>query len=167
MTQQVVAAKVDREQLRDQIRAKYVEVAVEPEKGFHFHTGHPLAAMLGYDPAEVDWLPASAVESFAGTGNPFSMGRLGEGETALDIGCGPGQIVLKLAQRWPGWHFTGVDRSANMVRQALAARDQAAQRAAGVGRGDNCREVADADAAFEDMPCNGRADQCGGDIVEE
>src|SRR4030065_1421194 len=88
MTQQVVAAKVDREQLLDQIRAKYVEVAVEPEKGFHFHTGPPLAAMLGYDPAEVDWLPASAVESFAGTGNPFSMGRLGEGETALDIGCG-------------------------------------------------------------------------------
>jgi ubiquinone/menaquinone biosynthesis C-methylase UbiE len=49
--------------------------------------------------------------------------------SVLDIGCGPGQIVLKLAQRWPGWRFTGVDRSGNMVRQALAAREQAAQRA--------------------------------------
>ena len=56
-------------------------------------------------------------------------GRLsrGAGGSALDIGYGPGQIVLKLAQRLPGWHFHGVDRSANMVRQALAARDQIAR----------------------------------------
>ena len=42
-----------------------------------------------------------------------------------------------------------------------------AARAAGVRRGDNCREVADADATFEDMPRNCRADQRRGDIVEE
>jgi SAM-dependent methyltransferase len=47
---------------------------------------------------------------------------------ALDIGCGPGQITLKLAQRLPGWQFTGVDRSANMVREALAARDEMGRR---------------------------------------
>jgi ubiquinone/menaquinone biosynthesis C-methylase UbiE len=47
---------------------------------------------------------------------------------ALDIGCGPGQIVLKLAQRLPGWQFHGVDRSANMVRQAQAARDEIVRR---------------------------------------
>jgi ubiquinone/menaquinone biosynthesis C-methylase UbiE len=37
---------------------------------------------------------------------------------ALDIGTGPGQIVLKLARRLPGWHFTAVDHSPNMIRQA-------------------------------------------------
>ena len=37
---------------------------------------------------------------------------------ALDIGTGPGQIVLKLARRLPGWQFTGVDRSPNMIRKA-------------------------------------------------
>lgn len=37
---------------------------------------------------------------------------------ALDIGTGPGQIVLKLARRLPGWHFIGVDRSKGMIRQA-------------------------------------------------
>ena len=37
---------------------------------------------------------------------------------ALDIGTGPGQIVLKLARRLPGWQFIGVDRSPNMIRQA-------------------------------------------------
>ena len=39
---------------------------------------------------------------------------------ALDIGTGPGQIVLKLARRLPGWQFIGVDRSPNMIRQARA-----------------------------------------------
>jgi hypothetical protein len=42
-----------------------------------------------------------------------------------------------------------------------------AARAAGIGRGDNCREVADADAAFEHVPGYSRADECRGDIVEE
>jgi SAM-dependent methyltransferase len=48
--------------------------------------------------------------------------------TVLDIGTGPGQIALKLAAQLPGWLVIGVDRSPNMIRQALAAR-QAAQAA--------------------------------------
>jgi len=99
MAQQVLAAGVDRAQLRRQIKAKYTEVALDPEKGFHFHTGRPLAAMLGYDEADVDWLPPSTVESFAGTGNPFSMGRLAEGEVVLDIGCGAGFDTLLAARQ--------------------------------------------------------------------
>ena len=51
-----------------------------------------------------------------------------ERRSALDVGCGPGQIVLKLARRLQGWHFAGVDRSANMVQQALTARNAKAQR---------------------------------------
>ena len=97
MTAEVTAAKVDREQLRKQISEKYTDVAVEPEKGFHFHTGRPLAMMLGYDPAELDRLPPSTVDSFAGTGNPLSMGQLNPGETVLDIGCGAGFDTLQAA----------------------------------------------------------------------
>jgi len=37
---------------------------------------------------------------------------------ALDIGTGPGQIVLKLAHRLTLWKFTGVDRSQAMIAQA-------------------------------------------------
>jgi ubiquinone/menaquinone biosynthesis C-methylase UbiE len=47
---------------------------------------------------------------------------------ALDIGTGPGQIVMKLARRLILWKFTGVDRSQAMVEQAkrnLAAADGA------------------------------------------
>ncbi len=99
MTKPVVEAKVDREELRGQIQAKYADVALTPEKGFHFHTGRPLAAMLGYSAAEVDALPKATVESFAGTGNPFSMGRLAEGEVVLDIGCGAGFDTLLAARQ--------------------------------------------------------------------
>ncbi len=99
MVQQVTPARVDREQLRRQISEKYTDVALEPEKGFHFHTGRPLAMMLGYDANDVDALPAPTVASFAGTGNPFSMGRLHAGETVVDIGCGAGFDTLQAAMQ--------------------------------------------------------------------
>ena len=37
---------------------------------------------------------------------------------ALDIGTGPGQIVIKLARKLPRWNFVGVDRSPGMIAQA-------------------------------------------------
>ena len=37
---------------------------------------------------------------------------------ALDIGSGPGQIVLKLARRLTRWKFVGVDRSETMIARA-------------------------------------------------
>lgn len=39
---------------------------------------------------------------------------------ALDIGTGPGQIVIKLARRLTLWKFVGVDRSRGMIAQANA-----------------------------------------------
>jgi len=90
MTTEVRPAAVDAEALRCQISDKYTEVAKMPEKGFHFHTGKPLALMLGYSEEVVDSLPAGTVDSFAGMGNPFSMGTLRPGEMVLDIGCGAG-----------------------------------------------------------------------------
>ena len=62
--------------LRAQIREKYTEMAQAPEKGFHFHNGRPLAAMLGYVAERVDSLPSGTADSFAGTGNPLALGRL-------------------------------------------------------------------------------------------
>jgi arsenite methyltransferase len=110
---------IDLELLRRQVQDKYLEVATEPEKGFHFHTGRPLAEMLGYDGSEVDVLPDFVVESFAGTGNPFSMGRLSPGADVLDLGCGAGfDTLLAARQVGPGGSATGIDMTEAMLDKA-------------------------------------------------
>jgi SAM-dependent methyltransferase len=117
----VQPAKVDREQLRQQIQAKYTDVALEPEQGFHFHTGRPLAAMLGYSDADVDALPVSAVESFAGTGNPFSLGAMRPGEAVLDIGCGAGfDTLIAARQVGPTGSVIAIDMTEAMLGKTRA-----------------------------------------------
>jgi SAM-dependent methyltransferase len=121
VVQQVTPAKVDRDELRRQISEKYTAVALEPEEGFHFHTGRPLAMMLGYAPSDVDALPSSTVESFAGTGNPFSMGKLHPGETVVDIGCGAGFDALQAAlQVGPTGSVVAVDMTPAMLEKTRA-----------------------------------------------
>lgn len=63
----------------EQVREKYREVAVDPHRSFHFHTGRLLAARFSYAMLGVDTLPDRAVESFAGVGNTFSRRRLATG----------------------------------------------------------------------------------------
>lgn len=50
---------------------------------------------------------------------------------AIDIGTGPGQIVVKLSSRLAQWKFVGVDRSPGMVAQAQANLASAGSEAAG------------------------------------
>jgi hypothetical protein len=68
---------LDVDTLRQAIQEEYAEVASHPEKGFHFHTGRPLARLLEYADDWLEGIPESSIESFAGTGNPFSLGELG------------------------------------------------------------------------------------------
>jgi SAM-dependent methyltransferase len=126
MTSEVKRVDVDRDELRSFIAEKYTEVAEEPEKGAHFHTGRPLAMMLGYDQAVVDALPAGTVESFAGTGNPFSLGELNTGETVLDVGCGAGFDSLIAAQQvGPSGRVIAVDMTPAMLDKAKAGACEA------------------------------------------
>ena len=121
MVKSVTAANVDRDRLRKGISDKYTEVALEPEKGFHFHTGRTLAAMLGYPTQDYERLPASTIDSFAGTGNPFSMGELREGEVVLDLGSGAGFDLLQAALKvGPTGRAIGVDMTAAMREKARA-----------------------------------------------
>lgn len=80
----------DVDTLRREVQLKYTEVADSPELTFHFHHGRPLAQILGYPMDQVDAMPPEAIESFAGVGNPFSLGAIQPGETVLDLGSGGG-----------------------------------------------------------------------------
>ena len=65
---------IDVDLLREEIRKTYAAVSQEPEREFIFPTGRAWAEDLDY-PAELANVPDSAVESFAGIANPFSLGR--------------------------------------------------------------------------------------------
>jgi len=119
-------AAVDAQQLRAGISSKYAEVALTPEKGFHFHTGRPLAKMLGYPDEVIDRLPTACVESFAGTGNPLGLGALAPGETVLDIGCGAGiDSLIAARQVGPGGRVIAVDMTDEMLAKAERAANEA------------------------------------------
>lgn len=105
--------------LREAIREEYGAVAMHPERGFHFHTGRPLARLLGYEDAWLEQIPAPTIASFAGTGNPFSLGILAVGESVVDVGCGAGIDTL-IASRMIGadGRAIGVDMTPAMLQKA-------------------------------------------------
>jgi SAM-dependent methyltransferase len=115
---------VDVDTLRDQVRDKYRAVAVDPDAIYHFHTGRPLAARLGYDPTIVDELPDRAVESFAGVGNPFSLRPLRAGERVVDVGSGAGFDSFIAAHHVGADGFVvGVDITDEMLTKSRATTE--------------------------------------------
>jgi SAM-dependent methyltransferase len=112
--------------LRQAIQEEYNEVASHPHKGFHFHTGRPLARMLEYLDEWLEGIPESSIESFAGTGNPFSLGELGSGERVVDVGCGAGIDSLIAAKKvGPDGRVIGVDMTPSMLGKAGQAAGEA------------------------------------------
>ena len=79
-----------REVIFEAVRRMYTEVAVAPGREFHFPTGRKACEFVGYPAADLDQLPASALESFAGVGYPFAAGVIQDADTVLDIGSGSG-----------------------------------------------------------------------------
>jgi len=113
---------VDTRSLRRAIQDEYTEVAQNPGKGFHFHTGRRLTRIVGYEEAWLEGIAESAIESFAGTGNPFAMGVLSPGEHVVDVGCGSGIDSLVAARMvGPSGAVVGIDMTPAMLARARAA----------------------------------------------
>jgi arsenite methyltransferase len=122
MSQVVAVPNLDRETLRCEIRREYAEVAIHPEKGFHFHTGWPLARRLGYSDDWVKPLPPAVVASFAGTGNPFTLREIQRGERVVDVGSGGGFDSLIAASKVGSQgRVIGVDMTPEMLTKASGA----------------------------------------------
>lgn len=82
--------KLDTSELEQRVKQMYEEVALEPGHEFHFETGRALCERLGYPAADLDRIPAEAIESFAGVGYFLDLAMIGPADAVLDLGSGSG-----------------------------------------------------------------------------
>jgi arsenite methyltransferase len=77
------------------------------------------AKLAGYSPEELSALPAEAVVSSFGCGNPVALSGISPGQTVLDLGSGAG-IDLLLAAKivGPEGRALGVDMTDDMIEHA-------------------------------------------------
>ena len=123
MSEAHTIGNLDREHLRREIRKEYREVAENPNRGFHFHTGRALARIVEYRDEWLEGIPESVIESFAGTGNPFSIQPLARGERVVDLGCGAGiDSFIAAKQVGPDGAVVGIDMTREMLERARSAK---------------------------------------------
>lgn len=108
---------LDAQDLENRVRRMYREVAVHPEREFHFETGRALAERLGYTPQELYAIPAPAIDSFAGVGYFLDLAAIRPGDTVVDLGSGSGMDSLIAARAaGPNGRVIGID----MTEEQLA-----------------------------------------------
>jgi len=110
--------KMSPEEIKGAVKRAYARVATCSKSccGPFECGGTILAKTLGYN---VENLPKSVTESFAGCGNPVAISDINEGETVLDLGSGAGLDVFMATKRVGGkGKVIGVDMTPEMVKKA-------------------------------------------------
>lgn len=99
-------------------------------------SGRPLAHLLGYTDELLAGIPETSIESFAGTGNPFSLGELRPGYRVVDVGCGAGIDSLIAARMVaPDGEVIGIDMTPAMLEKARKAAEEAGLQSVGFRMG--------------------------------
>lgn len=111
--------RLDTADLEDRVKAMYEEVALTPDRQFHFETGRRLAERLGYPARDLDAIPAEAIESFAGVGYFMDLAAVAPGEAVLDLGSGSGtDSFLAAVTAGPAGRVAGVDMTTAQLTKA-------------------------------------------------
>jgi SAM-dependent methyltransferase len=120
-----MTANVNAKELEAKVKEMYRAVAEDPRGDFHFEMGRVMAERLGYAPADLDRIPAPAIESFAGVGYFFDLAELKPGETVLDLGSGSGMdtFVASLKVGSSG-RVLGVDMTDEQLAKAERLRKE-------------------------------------------
>ncbi len=125
MSASTAAPRLDTTELEAKVKDMYREVAQNPEGEFHFEMGRALAERLGYAPADLDRIPAAAIESFAGVGYYFHLAALQPGESVVDLGSGSGMdtfiAALKVGEQGS---VVGIDMTDAQRSKAERLRDE-------------------------------------------
>jgi SAM-dependent methyltransferase len=126
MTAPTGTPTLDTSELEQRVKRMYEEVALEPDRDFHFETGRPLAERLGYPPDQLDRIPAAAIDSFAGVGYFLDLAAIAPGESVLDLGSGSGMdsFLAALAVGDDG-QVVGVDMTDAQLAKARALAAEA------------------------------------------
>ncbi|MGE5519091.1 MAG: methyltransferase domain-containing protein [Candidatus Dadabacteria bacterium] len=118
-------AQLNTTDLEMKVKNMYREVALHPNEKFHFEMGRALAEKLGYEPAELDKVPAEAIESFAGVGYFFDYAEIQEGDKVLDMGSGSGMdsflAALKVGKTGS---VAGIDMTDEQLQKAERLRNE-------------------------------------------
>jgi ubiquinone/menaquinone biosynthesis C-methylase UbiE len=119
----IATKKLDTSELEQKVKKMYREVALKPNGEYHFEMGRSLAEKLGYEKIDLDRIPASAIESFAGVGYYFDMANLKEGDHVLDLGSGSGMDSFIAALKvGASGKVTGVDMTDEQLEKAEQLR---------------------------------------------
>jgi arsenite methyltransferase len=111
--------RLDTGELEERVKRMYEEVALEPEREFHFETGRALAERLGYPTADLDRIPAGSIESFAGVGYFLDLATIESEDTVLDLGSGSGMdSFLAALAAGPAGRVIGVDMTDKQLAKA-------------------------------------------------